>query len=343
MKIALFNSAIPFVRGGSELLADDLKSQLETRGYEVKLFRLPFIEDFEVGIFLNALSAQLLNFDDYDLLISFKWPAYLAVHKCKNLWLFHQLRQVYDLFGKSHGLENNDLGNAIKEMVVQVDTLALNDANKIFAISNSAKRLEKYNNIKASVMHAPLLNSEKYHKTSYGDYFYCASRIDTMKRQILAVEAMRYTKSDVKLILDGVCGDEAFLNDIYSIINDHKLNKKITINANFVPEETKINRYANCLASIYLPVDEDSPGFVTFEAFYSHKTLITAADSGGVVDFVKNGENSFVVEPSPQAIAEKMDYLYEQKHIAKQMGKKAYEFIVEQNVNWDDTIRRLLA
>ena len=343
MKIALFNSATPFVRGGSELLADDLKTQLKMRGYEVKLFRIPFTEEYETGLLLNALSTQLLNFDDYDLLISFKWPAYLAVHRQKNLWLFHQFRQVYDLFGKPHGLQNNDLGNAIKEMVIQIDTLALNNANKIFALSNATKRLAKYNNIKADVMYTPLQNFEKYHKGSYGDYFYCASRIDTMKRQLLAVEAMKYTKSSVKLILDGKCDDETYLNDIYSIINDHKLNDKITINAEFVPEESKINHYANCLASIYLPVDEDSPGFVTLESFYSQKTLITVTDSGGVVDFVKNGENAYVVDPSPQAIAGKMDYLYEQKHIAEQMGRRAYEFVVEKNINWDDTIRRLLA
>jgi glycosyltransferase involved in cell wall biosynthesis len=343
LKIALFITATPFIRGGSELLVEDLKKQLEKRGNTTKLFRLPFTEEYETGIFLNALSAQLFDFDDYDVLISFKWPAYLAVHRRKNLWLFHQFRQAYDLFGKQYGLHDNDVGNAVREMVIRTDKKALTQADRLFAVSHSAKRVEYYCGIVPETLHCPLMNSEKYYKKSIGDYIYYPSRITDMKRQMLAVEAMRYVRSGVKLILDGKCDDESLLKYIYAVINKYKLNDRVTINADFVSEEEKISRYANCLAGIYLPIDEDSPGFVTFEVFYSSKVLITVSDSGGVADFVKDQENAIVVAPNPQAIAEKIDYLYEHRDIAEQMGQNANKHIAEQNVNWDDTIRRLLA
>jgi glycosyltransferase involved in cell wall biosynthesis len=343
MKIALFYTLTTFVRGGTELLVDDLKAQLEKRGHIAKMFRIPFNEEYETGIFINALSIQSLNFDDYDLLISFKWPAYLAVHRHKNLWVFHQFRQVYDLFDKPYGLRDDAVGNAIREMIIQTDNKALSQADNIYILSNSKKRMKKYNNIKSKVMYTPLLNSDKYQKKSLSDYIYYPSRIDGMKRQHLVVEAMKHVKSRAKLILDGKCGDETYLNNIYSIINKHKLNDRIIINAEFVSEEDKIDRYANCLAGIYLPIDEDSPGIMTLEVFYSHKALITVSDSGGVADFVCNDDNAFIVEPTPQAIAEKIDYLYEHKDIAEQMGENAYEYIIEKNINWDDTIRRLLA
>jgi len=343
MKVALFVSATPFVRGGTELLIDELKQQLEERGHKAKLFRLPFTYEFETGMFLNALSAQLLNFDYYDVLLSFKWPTYLAAHRHKNLWIFHQFRQAYDMFGEHYGLNDDETGNAIKQLVIQTDAVALNQVKNIFALSQSAKRLEEYSGIVADVLYTPLPNSEKYHNNDTGNYIYCASRMDGMKRQLMAVEAMRYTKSGAKLILDGKCEDDSLMKKMYSIIETYGLDDKVTINAEFVPEAVKIDRFANCLAGIYIPLDEDSPGLVTFEILYSHKALITVNDSGGVANFSSNSNHAFVVEPTPQAIAEKIDYLYENKAVARQMGENAYMYIVNLNVNWDDTIRRLLA
>jgi len=341
MKIALFVTAIPFIYGGTELVIEELKEQLEKREHTANVFRLPSSDDYETGIFLDALCAQMLNFDDYDMLISFKWPAYLAVHRQKKLWIFHQFRQVYDLYNKSFGISDNDFGNAIKEMVSQTDCVALPRADKIFAISNTTKRLKEYSGIDAQIMHCPLLNCEKYYKKLLGDYIYYPSRIDRFKRQMLAVEAMRYVQSDVKLVLDGKIGDDFLFDEIQSYMEKYDLSDKITINAVFVSEEDKIERYANCLAGLYLPIDEDSPGFITFEAFYSHKTIITVSDSGGVADFT--GDNALIADPSPQAIAEKIDFLYNNKDTAEKMGQRAYNFISQLNVNWDETIKRLLA
>jgi len=342
MKIALFGPATPFVRGGAEILTEDLKLQLEKRGHTVKYFRLPIYDDFSTGIFLNALCTQMLNFDDYDVLISFKWPAYLAVHKRKNLWMFHQLRQVYDMFGKPYGLTDDDHGKTIKEMVMQTDIAAFAKANKIYALSQAAVRLQDYLGITAEVLHTPLQNPEKYHTESTGDYIYCASRVDRMKRQLLIVEAMLYVRSGARLILDGKCGDRSLENEIEAMIEKNNLNDKVIVNNEFVPEQTKIDRYAGCLAGIYIPLDEDSPGLVSFEIMYSKKALITVNDSGGVAEFA-NGDHAFVTEPTPQAIAEKIDFLFENRDIAEKMGENAYNYVIGLNINWDDTIGRLLA
>jgi len=342
MKIALFVTAMPFIRGGTEVLVEGLKAQLEKRGHITKIFRFPVSEDHETGIFLSALSCRLLDFDDYDVLISFKWPAYLAVHKQKVIWMFHQFRQAYDLFGTPFGLDDDDTGNAIREMVIQTDRVALSNTDNMFALSNAAKRLKEYSGLSAEILYTPLENAQEYHFASIGDHIYCASRIDRLKRQLLAVQAMRYVKSGARLVLDGKCSDDRLLEEIRAYIDKHGLGGKVTVGAEFVSEETKIERYANCLAGIYMPVDEDSPGIVTFEIMHSHKTLITASDSGGVTDFVKNGDTAFVVEPTPQAVAEKIDHLFNNKEVAKQMGEDAYKYVASKNIDWDDTIGRLL-
>ena len=52
---------------------------------------------------------------------------------------------------------------------------------------------------------------------------------------------------------------------------------------------------------IYAPFDEDY-GYVTLEAFLSHKPVITATDSGGTLEFVVDGDNGFVCAPERAAI-----------------------------------------
>lgn len=46
-----------------------------------------------------------LNFDDYDMLIAFKYPAYCIPHRNKVVWIFHQLRQVYELWNTEFGFK----------------------------------------------------------------------------------------------------------------------------------------------------------------------------------------------------------------------------------------------
>ena len=104
MKIALVNTMTPFVRGGAEILVDDLRGQLAERGHQVELFRLPFPNDYAVGLPELVLASKLLDFSSYDRVIAFKFPAYCVCHRHRTLWLFHQFRQVYDLFDKQDGL-----------------------------------------------------------------------------------------------------------------------------------------------------------------------------------------------------------------------------------------------
>src|SRR5262245_55518753 len=50
MRIALLNIMMPHIRGGAEILVDDLAEQLQVHGHEVMLFRLPFPMSFEAPL-----------------------------------------------------------------------------------------------------------------------------------------------------------------------------------------------------------------------------------------------------------------------------------------------------
>ena len=107
-----------------------------------------------------------------------------------------------------------------------------------------------------------------------------------------------------------------------------------------VSDDELIEMYSKSLAVVFLPMDEDY-GFVTLEAFYSSKPVITTTDSGGPLEFVKDEENGFVVEPDPKKIAQKLDELYNNKDKTEKMGKMALKTVKDLNLNWDAVIEKL--
>jgi len=89
------------------------------------------------------------------------------------------------------------------------------------------------------------------------------------------------------------------------------------------------------------PQDEDY-GYITLEAMLSSKPVITCSDSGGPLEFVKDGETGFVVEPDPVRIAEKIDWLYANKKKARAMGQAGRQAYQEKNINWNSVVDTLL-
>lgn len=343
MKIALFNTMTPFVRGGAEILVDDLYDQLVKRGHNVSLFRIPFPGSFETPLLELVYAAENMNFDAYDTVIAFKFPAYCAVHRNKVLWFFHQFRQVYDLFGKEYGLTDDDTGNALKEIIKVIDNEGIGKAAKVFTNAlEVTNRLKKFNGLDSTVINPPLQNFEKYHYEKNDGYVYYPSRITKLKRQHLAIEAMRYVKTNVKLVIHGKCSEPEYFEALSSIITKYDLNDKVTLKNEWISDEKKIETMARSMAVMYIPYKEDSCGFVTMEGFYSSKPVISCYDSGGTSEFIEHGRTGMFSEPTPESLAKCMDELYLDKKKTEEMGKAAYDEIIRRNITWDFTVGRLL-
>lgn len=343
MKIALVNTITPFIRGGAEILVDDLFDQLQQRGHRVTLFRLPFPNEYEVQLQELVLAGKFLDFTSYDRVIAFKFPAYCVCHPHKVLWLFHQFRQVYDLYGKEYGIQETPEGRAVKKLVENLDRREIGGAERVYVNAEEvANRLFQYNGLHSEILTPPLLNWERYQEGRYGDYLYYPSRVNSLKRQYLAVESMRYVQTDVKLMIDGLCPDETYDREIRNTIKKYGLESRVIYRNEWVSDEEKIDRMANCLAALYIPYLEDSCGFVTFEGFYSGKPVLTCTDSGGTKEFVTEGVTGYFSSPDPQELAKKMDLLYLNRKKTIAMGKYAKHEIIQRNITWDETVRRLL-
>ena len=102
-----------------------------------------------------------------------------------------------------------------------------------------------------------------------------------------------------------------------------------------------IDLYSRCLGVYFGPYQEDY-GYVTLEAFFSSKPVITHPDSGGPLEFVKDNSTGLIVDAKPQSIAKAMDSLYFNKKNAERLGKKGLDLLKKLNINWDFVIRSLL-
>jgi glycosyltransferase involved in cell wall biosynthesis len=345
-KIIVASSAMPFVQGGAHLMVDWLTRTLIDHGHQVETLELPFSPRWEDWL-EQMLAFRLIDLSQHgDLLIAIRPPSYLLRHPNKVLWFIHHLRSAYDLWGTRYqDLPYSPEGLRHREAVMRADGVALAEAKKVYCNSHVvAQRLAKFNQIQAEVLYPPLFRPERFRSGPMGDYLLYVSRLTHHKRQWLAIEAMRYAQTPVKLIIAGKPepGEEAYAAELRSLIERYHLERRVTLLDRWIAEEEKITLLAECLAAIYLPLDEDSYGYASLEAHHAGKAIVTTADSGGTLELVQHGVNGVVTDPDPEALAAAIDELYRDRSLAERMGQAGQKRIAELGISWDRVIARLL-
>lgn len=342
MKIVVLNNAVPFVRGGAEFLAEWLVQRLNQFGHSAMLVRIPFQWNPPEKILDSIVACKMMAVPNCDRVIALKFPAYLIPHEDKVLWLLHQFRQAYDLWGTPlQSLPDNSWGATIRDAVRMEDTRSLS-ALRIYTNSRvTSERLIRFNGIGSEVLFPPLQAPEQYRCDDYGDYIVCPGRMNEAKRQHLLVESMQWTRTPVRLIIAGRPEDGEYLARMQRRVERFSLAEKVTIIPEFVSDELKTDLIASALACAYIPYDEDSYGYVTMEAFESRKAVLTCCDSGGTDILVRNGETGYVVPPEPEAIAEAFDDMFLHQERTRSMGAAGRELMHRMGINWDTVVARL--
>lgn len=343
MKIIIASTHVPFIKGGGTMIVEDLAQACRERSHEVEIVSFPFLSKWD------EMEEQMLALRLYDLsqlgdrLICIRTPSYLLNHPHKSVWFIHHHRGAYDLWGTQYqDIPNSKEGLSVRQFIIDSDNKALRQAEKIYTNSQIvANRLQKYNNLSAGVLYPPLGKADKFHCAEYGDYIFYPSRITHHKRQHLAIESMRHVRSPVKLVIAGSPDQPQDLHLLQDLIDRLKLSKKVKLIGKWISEEEKVSLFANALAGIYIPYDEDSYGYTTLESFYSSKPVITCTDSGGTLEIIENDFNGFVCQPDPKAIAQAMDKLMKNKSNTKQMGCLGYIRLHELGISWDKVVNCL--
>jgi glycosyltransferase involved in cell wall biosynthesis len=349
--ILIVSIRVPFTRGGADALCGSLAKELKNRGHDVDLVELPISFQPKEDLLNHAAMWRALPFESFgdkkvDLVIATKFPSYYIQHPKKSIWLVHQHRPIYELFGSRYSDFSDDpRDEQLRQMLVDGDNRVIGEAQYVAGISkNVIDRLAHYNGVKGEVLYPPLPLGTRYREAESEDYILSVGRICNIKRIDMMVKALPMVHQFVKLKIAGVADEPGVMDYLQNEIAKHHLGHRVEFLGR-VSDEELIDLYSKALVTYYAPFDEDY-GYVTLESFASGKPVLTAHDSGGVLEFVKHEENGLIVEPTLDAISKGMNRLIEDKAFARQLGSAGKKFIASEGLataGWEKVVSGLLS
>jgi glycosyltransferase involved in cell wall biosynthesis len=342
--ILICTTQVPFTTGGAESHVKGLRGALAAAGYKAEIVALPFKWYPPAEIMRGAMAWRMLdlsaaNGQPIDLVIGMKFPAYLVAHERKVLWILHQHRAAYNLWGTAFDdLSTYPEGVRVREWIKHCDERFIPEARKVFANSQTvAERLKRYNDIDSEPLYHPPPLADQLRSGEQGDYVFYPSRLEPQKRQELLIEAMHLVRTPVKLVLAGSTAD---VKRYEGLIKTHAVGDRVTMRG-FVTDDELVELYANSLGVCYLPFDEDY-GYVTLEAMLSGKPVVVPIDGGGAAELVEHERTGLIAESDPQAIGCCLDSLYIDRAQARRMGERGLDKIKAMNLSWEHVVERLM-
>ena len=195
MRIAIATVQVPFLSGGAEALAEGLRDAILRAGHVVDIISLPFrfFPESEILRSMQLWESEdftKLNFYEPDIVICLTFPSYYLKHPVKYVWVLHQFRSAYDLYDPN---SDSALSDKTCHLITERDTAHLSQCQRRFALSRTvANRLWRYNSLKTEPLYHPPPCAGQFCSAPCQPYILAPSRLESLKRQDLLIEAMRY-------------------------------------------------------------------------------------------------------------------------------------------------------
>src|SRR3954471_6223074 len=155
MRVVVAEARVPFARDGAELHAQSLVTQLRLRGHDAESIALPF-HGRKNELLEEACAWRMLNLwtskaRPIDVLIATRFPTWFARHPRKVVWLIHQHRAAYELFGTPYSdFTDSDADEQLRERITALDSRMFGECERIVTNArNTAKRVERFNGVTA--------------------------------------------------------------------------------------------------------------------------------------------------------------------------------------------------
>jgi glycosyltransferase involved in cell wall biosynthesis len=238
-------------------------------------------------------------------------------------------------------MPDNPVGRHYRDMMRQSDDLYLRECRRIYTISGVvADRVKRFNGLAPDdVLYPPLPPDHPFRPGPFGDYLVYAGRMTPLKRQDLAIEAVRYADPGVRLVLIGAPDVPEYGEELRRRAAEAGVADRVEF-AGWVTEERKAELLAGCCGALFVPYDEDY-GYVTLEALHAHKPVITLTDSGASRELIEDGVNGYVCPPDPRELADAMNRLWRDRAAAARMGEEGYRVIRHKRIDWDHVVESL--
>lgn len=274
-----------------------------------------------------------------DQVISLRYPSYAVRHPNHVCWLNHTMREYYDMwprFTAGLGVSGRAKERLRRTLIHAADRYLLTrNVRKVFVQSQTIRqRLAIWPELQSTVLYPPA-PQRPYRFEGWGDYVFMVSRLTPLKRADLFLEALaRPEAAGVRAVL---AGDGSERERLEALVRQRGLADRVTLTGR-LSDDQLLDHLARCRVVCFPPLEEDY-GFVTAEAFASHKAVITCRDSGGPAELVEDEVSGFVCEPTPAALAVALARAMRGDGSAERLGTTA--FAAGARLNWADTVKAL--
>jgi glycosyltransferase involved in cell wall biosynthesis len=337
MDVLVCTTQVPFMRGGLEMMVENLVEALQAAGHQAEAVAVPAAWDRDR--LLDAPTAWRMVPLDADVVIPVNFPAYYARHPRKVLWLAHQHRAAYDGLGQPWSdLGLDDASLAVHRQLVDWDERVLSECLARFTISGVvADRLRAYNGLSATPLYQPppLADRLRPRPGGRGTHILCPTRLEANKRPGLFLDAL----ASMRATVDGVLtGRGSLADELQGSIERLGLADRVTM-PGFVDDDALVDLFRDATAVVYAPYDEDY-GFVTLQAFLAGVPVVTTDDSGGVLEWVEHEVTGLVTDGSPDALGRALDRLVDDPVLAHRLGQAGRERV--KDLDWERVVETLL-
>ena len=335
---------MPFVRGGAEALVRELVRQLEVHGCLVERVSVPFKWYPKQELMAHAAAWRLLDLSEscgqpVDLVIPTKFPTYCVRHPHKVTWLMHQYRAAYDLCGTEYAdFDHREADTEVRERLRSLDREMLGECSAVYTISQTTSdRLTRFNGVPSRPLYHPSPLAPRL-------------RAGTLRRLLPVGRAARDGQAGgagdrghgPRAAADAARRGGRRHLPARAGTADRGARSRATASpcSGSVDEPTLIDLYAGARGVVFAPFDEDY-GYVTLEAFEARKPVVTATDSGGVLEFVRHDVNGLVCAPEAAALGACLADLAARPDRAAALGEAGYDST--RAISWDGVVAALTA
>jgi len=377
MKIAIAApSHVPYVIGGAEKLWWGFQDYLNSHTtHQCEIIKITTREHSFWDLIRSYYKFYTLDLSHFDAVITGKYPAWMVRHPNHHIYMLHCLRGLYDSDCSSdpfkvHEIKNHKIralldrieaetlnvenlfeelfaleidqtipvnvwavpGFVVRKIVRYLDKMAMQRVRTFSAISKTVASRRSYFPLHANVRVIYPASNLKHFRNESCKYFLAVSRLDAPKRVDAIIGAYKRSNTTVPL---KIAGSGPLEDEIRRLAAG---DSRIEV-LGFVSDEELIDYYANAYAVIFVPKDEDY-GLITVEAMMSEKAVITFSDAGGVLEFVRSGENGYICRPNVVALKEAIEAIASRPDVAVQMGKAARMTV--EGISWKRTVLELL-
>jgi glycosyltransferase involved in cell wall biosynthesis len=382
MRIAMVcPRGVPFVVGGAERLWAGLVAAINDQTpHEASLVEIDSPERSLREVLFSYTRFDQLDLDDFDMVISGKYPAWMVRHRHHVIHMCHPLRGLYDMYPSSWPLSPTVQSSVAQDLVTTLrrcrpgtdegrsDVLRMS-LDMVEALDDHHPDLAFPAPLARQVIH--WLDADALHPSRIARYS-AISRVVSKRPDYFPPTV----PVEVLVPPSGLAGlhQGEFKNFFTASRLDHPKRLDLLIEAfrtvagpynlriaGVGPMEQHLRSIASgdqrvtflgfisderlveeYASALAVPFIPylEDLGLITIEAQMSGKPVITCIDSGGTADLVEHGVDGLVVEPTVRALAEAMQTLGSQPLLAETLGKRGRLRALE--LDWPSLVRGLL-